>query len=87
MSYDMPANSVQFCSMHIRIRFGLNAHSIRFAEDHVICEMLQCAFKTELGRNVKRPLENFAYFVCVFVRVCVCAFTYVFVRKYVPGCA
>ena len=56
MSHDMPADSVH--SMHIRIRFGLNAHSIRFAENCVICEMLQCAFKTELGCNVKRPLAT-----------------------------
>ena len=38
MSHDMPADSVQFGSMHIRIRFGLNAHSIRFPENRVICE-------------------------------------------------
>ena len=36
VSHDMPADSVQFGSMHIRIRFGLNAHSIRFAESRVI---------------------------------------------------
>ena len=51
----MPTDSVQFGSMHIHIRFGLNAHPIRFAENRVICEILQFAFKTELGCNVKTP--------------------------------
>ena len=34
VSHDMPADSVQFGSMHIR--FGLNANSIRFAENRVM---------------------------------------------------
>ena len=55
---------VQFGSLHIRIRFGLKAHSIRFAENRVIREMLQSAFKTELGCNVKRPLEKLGEFLC-----------------------
>ena len=42
--------------MHICMWCALNAHSIRIGPNRIVCEMVQCAFKTELGRNVKRPL-------------------------------
>ena len=67
VSPDFSVNSVQVASMHIRMWFALNVHSIRIRQNRIVCEMMQCAFKTELGSNVKRAIVLYRRLTLILV--------------------